>query len=142
MGSRVHFLFFYPLLFSFFLGCGNGLAGVAGRVTFNGQPVEEGEIRFVGSGSGASSSGQVTGAAILNGQYELPPDKGAAPGSYRVEIRAEKKTGKKLPAIPPAPPGTMYEETVSFIPAKYNDQSNLTLDLKAGRNTKDFELTP
>ncbi len=122
------------------VGCGGGLAAVSGRITFDGQPVEDGEVRLVPTSTGAGA-GQVTGAAIVQGRYDIPGDKGALPGTYRVEIRAQKKTGKKLPSIPPATPGTMYDETMQFIPAKYNDQSTLTVDLASGNNAKDFELT-
>lgn len=122
------------------VGCGGGLASVSGSVTFGGQPVEDGEVRLVPTGTGAGA-GQVTGATIVQGRYDIPGDKGALPGTYRVEIRAQKKTGKKLPSIPPATPGTTYDETIQFIPPKYNDQSTLTVDLKSGSNAKDFELT-
>ncbi len=122
------------------VGCGNGLAALNGRVTFEGHSVQEGEVRLVPTSTGADA-GQVTGAAIVQGRYDIPGDKGTAPGTYRVEIRAEKKTGKKLPSFPPSPPGTMYDETVQLIPSKYNEKSTLTVDLASGSNTKDFELT-
>lgn len=124
------------------VGCGGNLASVSGSVTFDGQPVEEGEIRFIpASNQGGQGSPQVAGATIAQGKYDVPADKGAVPGTYRVEIRAEKKTGKKILAVPPAPPGSMIEITEQFVPAKYNEQSTLTLEITAGSNSKDFELT-
>ena len=61
-------------------------------------------------------------------------------GTARVEISSSKMTGKMIEVGSPMPPGTKIEETVEAVPAKYNKSSTLTVDIKAGANTHDFEL--
>lgn len=124
-------------------GCGGSdRPSVSGKVTLDGTAIEEGEIRFVPTkftlGKEAPTT---TGAAIKQGAYEVPSETGPLPGAYRVEIRASRKTGKREPAVPPAPPGTMIDITEQYVPAKYNRDSELTLDITKGRNKKDFELS-
>jgi len=62
-----------------------------------------------------------------------------AGGTSRVEIRWDRKTGKKSPGVPPAPPDTMIEETEEAVPARYNTQSELTAEVKPGQNAFNFE---
>jgi hypothetical protein len=61
------------------------------------------------------------------------------PGKFRVEITAIRKTDKKVqdPILGLVP----LEE--QYIPAKYNDSSQLEIDVPAGGGTitKDFALT-
>ncbi len=116
-------------------GCGDAVA-VSGKVTLDGVPVESGTVTFVPEDT---SKGQGAGATITNGEYKIE-GVGPPPGSYRVEIKSQKKTGKKVVAGSPAPPGTMVDETVEAIPAKYNAKSELKAVLKSGANPLDFEL--
>jgi hypothetical protein len=119
-------------------GCGGGnRAAVRGKVTLDGQPVETGLISFIPAKGTKSPS---AGAAIARGEYEVQGDNLPVPGSYRVEIKAQKKTGKKVPVGSPAPPGTMADETVEAIPARYNTKSTLREELKAGPNVLNFDL--
>jgi len=120
-------------------GCGGGSqASVAGKVTFDGQPVENGLITFVPSDK---SKGPTAGASIMNGNYKIEGTNLPSPGTYRVEIAAKIKTGKQIPAGSPSPPGTMIDQTIEGIPLKYNKNSTLTQELKAGQNSCDFALT-
>ncbi|MDB5306121.1 MAG: hypothetical protein JWO38_323 [Gemmataceae bacterium] len=122
-------------------GCGNGGGGraaVRGKVTLDGQPVEAGLISFVPA---EGTKGPSAGAAVSQGEYEVQGDNLPVPGAYRVEIKAQKKTGKKVPVGSPAPPGTMAEETVEAIPARYNTRSTLREELKPGSNVLNFDLT-
>ena len=66
---------------------------------------------------------------------------GTSPGAYRVEITARRKTGKKIPVGSPAPKGTMADEEVEALPARYHTASTLREVLKAGANKVDFPLT-
>lgn len=62
------------------LGCGgSGGAGVYGKVTYNGAPVEKGSIAFH-----PVASGTPFGAPIQNGDFKA--EKGT-PGKYRVLVR-------------------------------------------------------
>jgi hypothetical protein len=120
-------------------GCVSGSrAGIQGEVTLDGAPIESGRIRFVPIEGTPGGGGQ---AQIVKGQYRIDSAGGPTPGVYRVEILAERKTGKKIPAGSPAPRGTLVDETVEAIPARFNKESILREELKAGPHTRDFTLT-
>jgi hypothetical protein len=119
-------------------GCGGNVATIKGDVTLDGKPVETGTITFVPiegtPGSGAR-------AQVAKGVYSIDSAMGTAPGTYRVEITARRKTGKKIPVGSPAPVGTMADEEVEALPARYNKSSTLKEVLKAGANPVNFPLT-
>jgi len=122
-------------------GCGSSgppRGSVQGKVTLDGQPVEQGTITFLPTGG---TTGPSAGGVITGGQYSIEEDKGPVAGKSRVEIRWERKTGKKVPAGSPSPPGTMIDQVAEAIPAKYNSKSTLEKEIKEGDNTLDFELT-
>jgi hypothetical protein len=122
-------------------GCGSSgpeLKPVSGKVTLDGAPVPEGTIVFLPT---EQTSGPTTGASITQGLYEIPEEKGAIAGAYRVQITSVQKTGKKIPAGTPAPPGTMVDELRQVIPAKYNSSSELSAKVIVGDNSKvNFDL--
>jgi len=123
-------------------GCGGGSGeprgAVSGNVTMDGQPVELGQITFTPTGK----TGTVTGAEIKGGKYSIPKVDGPVVGGHKVSIRASKKTGQQIPAIPPADPKTMIDVMVEYIPTKYNFETTLTTDIKAGDNKDvNFALT-
>jgi hypothetical protein len=119
-------------------GCGgSNLANVSGIVTFDGKPIEHGAIVF----EPADHAGPVAGGTIENGAYRLEGKGGVSPGKKLVRIVASRPTGRKIEAGLPYPPGTMVDELKPFVPAAYNEKSTLTVDIPAGKVTKDFELT-
>lgn len=122
-------------------GCGSqsGLErpAVSGAVLLDGKPIESGTISFVPA---PGSKGPAAGGIIKTGKYSIADGNGAAVGTARVEIHSSKMTGKMIKVGSPMPPGTMIEETVEAVPAKYNTDSTLTVDIKAGANTHDFDL--
>lgn len=99
----------------------------SGEVTWKGQPLESGRVVFRlldGDRRGFS-------APIENGQFQIE----TYPGQVRVEIRASRIVPGKFDTSngDPVPAGEMY------IPAKYNSQSSLVLNLpESDRPT--FEL--
>ena len=115
----------------FFLafGCGAGspaMYRVTGSVTFDGRPVENGEIIFVPfDKSLAPDAGNID-----HGTYDLL----VKAGKKRVEIRASRPlVGKK-----PNPMGPVYQD---YIPEKYNARTTLEADVKSeGANRFDYEL--
>ena len=118
-------------------GCGSGLVSVEGQVTWQGQPVEEGTIVF----EPADGQGPSAGGKIQNGQYRLSGPAGVQPGEKIVRITAARKTGRKLEAGPPSPPGTWIEEVESYIPTEYNSQSKLRCTIPPGKSSRqDFAL--
>jgi hypothetical protein len=120
------------------VGCGGGKASIEGTVTFDGQPVEKGQIVL----EPADGKGPVDGGSIENGKYRLAGDAGVAPGKKIVRIDATRGTGRKIESGPPSPPGTTVDEIVHYIPASYGAQSTLTCEVAAGqKNQQDFTLT-
>ncbi|WP_020475133.1 hypothetical protein [Zavarzinella formosa] len=136
---RVGLLIISITFFALLAGCGNDQqASVSGKVTYEGQLVESGTISFIPTDK---NKGQTAGATITNGSYQIEGNNLPLPGNYRVEITSRQKTGKKIPAGSPSPPGVMIDETIEGIPAKFNKNSTLQQDLKPGKNTCDFALT-
>jgi hypothetical protein len=116
-------------------GCGGAKRGqVSGQVTLDGAPVDGGEIRFL------PNVGLPARADIVNGRYTIPEASGPSLGMVRVEVRWTRKTGRRVPAMAPAPPGTMIEETAQSVPARFNRNSELQVDIASGNNQFDFAL--
>lgn len=125
------------------VGCGGGSAAytgpaqaaVKGKVTFGGEPVENGSISFIPS----NDKSRKAGAQIVKGEYNIPEAGGPNLGSYAVQIHWAKPTGKKY--VEPDS-GSELDELKEVIPDKYHDKTELTIDIKAGVNEKNWELTP
>jgi len=126
-------------------GCGeaSNRGAVRGKVTVNGAPLESGDISFVSTGAAAVPS---SGAAILKGEYEISQEQGPVAGQYQVQIRAFRGTGRKMwdgmgPENAPASQKNYVEDMEQFIPAKYNETSELKADVVAGQvNELNFDL--
>jgi len=122
------------------VGCGGGNpCSVGGQVTFDGQPIEDGNIRLdpIEESLGASGAAKITG-----GKYSIPQDKGMLAGKHQVRISATRSTGRMVPVaeVLEGEPQEMREEIIQYIPARYNQESELTVELAPGENTKDFDL--
>ena len=121
------------LLAAVFAGCqqepvppSDPTTAVTGTVTLDGKPLEEGRIVFIETDSEPRREYL---AMIVNGLFEAT----APPGTRRVEIRAYEK-----PETPTAEAGTYPQ----ILPARYNEDSELSAELKAdGPNELKFELT-
>jgi len=123
-------------------GCqkGDGLVrgSVHGRVLLDGRPLEKGQIRFTPT---AGTAGPLTGAEIIDGEYAVPVSQGPVVGTHIVSVKATRKTGRQLPAVPPAPRGQMIDEMEQYIPASYNTRSVLRREISERENEANFELT-
>ena len=123
------------------IGCesyeGPRRGAVRGKVTLGGEPIKEGTIVFTPTGG---TKGSVAGGTIEDGQYAIDEPSGPVVGLNLISISAMKKTGRKFQEPPPSPPGTLTDETVEAVPARYNANSELTRDIASGKNTFDFEL--
>jgi hypothetical protein len=111
----------------FTIGCGSGgpqVYPVKGTVSFDGQPVPEGEIIFFPADMSTPYVGKITNGAF---ECRLPA------GENRVEITATRESPT------PAPDGLPNYE--SYIPSAYNTQSTLTASVTPeGDNAFTFEL--
>jgi hypothetical protein len=138
---RIHHASVPALLIAAVLGCNSGRAIVQGTVTVNGEAVESGMISFIPvAGQGVSA-----GTDIEHGRFGLRTG-GLPPGDYRVEIHAFRGTGKKTwngMGEPNAPVSQKHyvEETEQYIPAKYNDSTELIATIVASKaNELKFDL--
>jgi hypothetical protein len=104
------------------VGCqpaGPELGLVSGRVTLDGQPLEGARLMFQPDGNKPPSVGVTDKDGHYDAFYKRDVD-GALVGNHTVRIRIADKP---------------------VIPAKYNDNSELQREVKAGKNEIDFELT-
>lgn len=113
------------------LGCGPTTGTVSGTVTVNGQPATGGIISFVPTdGKGAP----VTVEIQSGGRYSTE----AIAGAKQVQISIPVVIGKRPEYNGPGAP--MIEITEESVPAKYNSETELTFELKAGVNQKDWAV--
>lgn len=125
------------LLYVLLAGCSGGHpCSVSGQVTFDGEPIAEGNIKFDPAGESLGTAGS---AKIKDGRYEIPLEAGMHAGNFLVSVAANKKTGRTVKQFD-STTATM-EEIVQYIPDRYNLQSELQVDLASGVNQQDFQLT-
>ena len=74
-------------------GCGDdsGRMPVRGRVLLDGQELVSGLVSFHPA---AGTRSRTTGAAIVDGQFQIAADQGLEPGAYRITIQAFETTGR------------------------------------------------
>lgn len=133
------------------VGCGPKgpeLASVTGKVTLDGTPVTNGLVTFVPVGGGRPA----TGKTDANGQYTLVgvDGKGALLGQHRVTVTTVKEAAavtemrsdspEYAKQAMPDPSDYDTAKVVEPIPARYNANSELTFEVKAGSNVIDLEL--
>ena len=126
------------LLLTAAMGCtddAGGRIGFEGRVTVDGNPLEKGSISFRPM---KGTSGPTAGGSIIDGKFAIEPKDSLFPGSYRVEIRASRKTGKK---VKDHTFGTMVDHWEQYLPEKYNRQSTLTAEVNPGMEMLEFSLS-
>lgn len=92
---------------------------VSGEVSYNGQPLKNGQIRFVPIDG---TRGPVSGGVIQDGHYVAEGKGGVPLGHHRVEIRSYRPVGDRGAGLG----GEEGGASVQFLPAKYNGQSMLT----------------
>ena len=110
---------------------------ISGKVTYEGVPIDEGSISFESPDGNAPS----VGGKIEKGNYLIENVPPSSAGKKTVRIFAALKTGKKIPAGPPAPPDLMVDELIK-LPKKFHEQSQITAELTPGKpNNFDFALS-
>jgi len=112
-------------------GSGSGVAPVSGTVTLDGEPLSGALVSFYPQEEGKRFS---TGTTDSSGHYELVytnDEKGAAIGKHTVKITTATVQGEGGPARPPK----------EKLPAKYNEESELTVEVSSGSNSDtNFDL--
>ena len=113
-------------------GPGAGTGEVTGTVKVDGQPAPPGSsITFIPT----DGKSPTAGAVIEDGKYTTRVPVGPA----KVQVRAP-KTIAKPKAGKQEGPGAGSELVEESLPAKYNDNTALTYDVKPGTQTKDWDL--
>ncbi len=113
-------------------GCAEPTTGqVIGAVSVDGQPAKTGSIAFIPVGG----RGITAGGAIADGQYAVE----AALGEVKVEIRVPKVVGEA--ALYDTPDSRVRQLMAETLPAKYNDRSELRLEVTPGETRQDYDLS-
>lgn len=107
-----------------------GMATVAGTVTLDGKPVPVGSILFVP----VDGQSPTAGGSIQNGRYSVQ----VPLGRMKVSLSVPKVVGKKK--IYPTPNSPEMPITEEALPAKYNEQTDLQVDVNARTKRQDFVL--
>ena len=115
-------------------GCDSGppTAEISGNVTYDGKPIETGNISFYPR----DGKGTTSGGVIINGAYTA---KGVSFGEMDVRINGSKVVGKRK-LYPSDPKSPEVEERREFLPEKYHEKTTLVLDVKERTMKKDFDL--
>lgn len=112
------------------VGCGSAPATVTGEVTVDGQRLEKGTISYIA----AEGSEPPVTASIANGAYELR----TMPGKKRVQISAPVLAEKRREHNGPDAP--WVEVTRERLPERFNSNTELTFEVEAGNNTKNWNI--
>lgn len=107
---------------------------VHGTVTVDSAPLTNGQIRMLAVTDGAIG----TAGEVVDGTYDIPPERGPSAGTYRVEIVSLKSTGRRV-----RDPDTneMVDELVNVLPARYHSASTMQIKYDpGGAQTFNFEL--
>ncbi len=113
-------------------GCADDkMADVKGTVKLDGKEIDGGSILF----TAVDGSTPVSGGPIQAGRYAVR----AYRGKMQVKINFAKVVGKRALYGDDAKAPTKAVVT-ELIPARYNDETTLEIDVKAGVNEKDFDL--
>jgi len=109
----------------------NALQPLSGKVTFQGQPLAQGTIAFFGR---EEPEQRLSGAMLQEGRFHVAADFGLPPGTYKVKI-----SSPETPANPEMIGG--YPVNVERIPAEFNKNSKLVIEVKpGGGNVFDFSI--
>jgi hypothetical protein len=112
---------------------------ISGTVAFEGQPLQSGTIQFQPA---SAKEGVAAGGMITAGRFDVPRKDGPVPGKYHVMIFALE--GPELPRPEgemPGVPKAQKKGTPVPIPPRYNFQTELSAEVKAGgQNTYTFDL--
>ena len=84
----------------------------------------------------AGHEGADGGRGDCGGKFSIPAAGGTFAGKFRVEITASRPSGKK---VADRFTGKLVDSYEQFIPRKYNTESQLTADVKAGAENR-FEF--
>lgn len=128
----VHVCLVLPVLLGMIVGCQQGNSTtLTGKVTLDGKPIENGTISLIPADGNTATAG----TRITNGEYSLA----LPPGTKRVEISAAEVVSRRA-AYQGESNSPQVDVMKSIIPARYNRESELSIEIKSGSNQRDFDL--
>jgi hypothetical protein len=138
--SRFAAVFAVGLPFTLAVGCSDPYAGrhaISGKVTLEGQPLEQGMIRF----EPMDGQGTTAGSAIMNGAYNVERKDGLKPGKYVVKITSGDGVTPTNSEEDATNPGGTNIVSADRIPPEYNERSTQQIEVtEGGNNTFDFAI--
>jgi hypothetical protein len=122
------------------VGCGDDFGGrmeVTGRVTLEGEPLKDGQIRFVP----LANQGTEGGASIADGEYRVPRQNGLKPGKYLIQITSGDGKTPAADEEAGAPGGSTNIVSFDLVPEDWNVTSKHEVEVKSsGSNKFDFDI--
>ena len=114
---------------------------VSGRVQLAGEPLDAGMIEF--RPPAGATGGTVGGAAIRDGRYSIPKERGLTTAAYEVRIYAASLPQEQSSNAPQAnaPHGRGLPPGVERIPSEYGSETRQRVEVGGGRrNVFDFDI--
>jgi hypothetical protein len=142
----MRYLIFTLLLLPIIIGCSNnnpqGRVPVRGEVTFDGKPLEQGDILF--SSVEGTTPMVATGSPIKNGKFSLSAEQGLIPNqTYLVQFRSvEEIPGTRKETNNLLKNGADRVKFRSILPSRYGVKSKETVTAtEKSPNVFQFDLT-
>lgn len=108
---------------------------IRGNLSYQGTPVERGEIEFAPAPGEAAQRHTIT---VENGRFLLPASQGLLRDRrYVVRAKGYRKTGRLYENAPGSDPSEEYEQ---YLPERYNSSSELSLVTDRASVAKPLEL--
>ena len=105
---------------------------VTGTVKVDGELAKTGAVVYIPVDGDSSTAG----AVITDGVYTAND---VAVGIYKVEVRVSKVVGHQK--LYDTPDSKTHPVMVEVLPDKYNNETELQLDVKPGKNKVDYDLS-
>jgi len=102
---------------------------ISGEVTLDGKPLPKGHIEF----TPVDGQGQTGGIIIADGKFSGP----VPVAKMRVQIHGQKVVKGAYQPYAGAP---LEDGVVELLPARYHEKSDITLDVKRGKQEVKYDL--
>jgi len=111
---------------------------VSGLIRLDGQPLPKGIVHYYPRGAGGARQLVLGGAMVRNGRFSIPRELGLVPGKYTVAVFSGVTTERNRKNDKGQ--GNSETEPKEVIPAKYNSQSNLEVEIKDSHIIKEMTI--
>lgn len=117
---------------------GNKRWEISGAATFGGQPIVEGSIDM----APVDHDGNRVSGMIENGAYHFAEEDGPTLGKYRIEIYGFQAVGGGTTGGGDEDAEAEEANLRQVVPAQFNKQTTLEIEIVDGENVHDFNLVP